>query len=66
MIAVIEPLEMVVRARFGHSLVIQEEARFMIAVMEPLEVSLRAQLRHMGRSQMLIAVIEPLEVVVRP
>ena len=49
MIAVVEPLEVVVRARLGHV----GRSQVMIAVMEPLEVTLRALFGHGGRNQTL-------------
>ena len=52
-----EPLEVSLRAQFGHS----RKTLNTIAVIEPLEVFLRAQFGHSKRSLPMIAVTEPLE-----
>ena len=52
MIAVTEPLELTLRAQFGHS----RRTLPMIAVTEPLELTLRAQFGHSRRTLPTIAV----------
>ena len=55
-IAVTEPLEPLIRARFGHS----RRTLTIIAVIEPLEPLIRARFGHSRRTLTTIAVTEPL------
>ena len=60
-IAVLEPLEIPLRAHFGQMLMPVAS----IAVLEPLEAALRARFGQMVMPVTLIAVLEPLEIPLR-
>ena len=61
LIAVLEPLDAALRARFGQMVM----PVALIAALEPLEVPLRARFGQSGSTRALIAVLEPLEASLR-